>query len=457
MSGSETAASAEVAAAGGLASSLGFSAFIVLLAFAVMLYLVIKGVPMWLNAIIATAIIGLSTSEGPIGILLGSFSQGAGLIIQMMGVVYLMGMVFADAMTVSGCGTKLGIFLVDKLSIKAAPFCIMIPTLLLALGGVDSYMFLMAPIAFAVLKRADLPRAVGVVVLCGTYTLIGFLMPGSTGMINVLAANLYGTELFAGADVGILMMVIGIVLNALYYIWLCNDYRKKGIGYTPTELEKSIPQNEQDLPSFVLSLIPILIAFGGAFVFQLGMGLSSSMTAVLSQGAAVLFIYITNWKRMSKEGESRLNQIAASLQKAFTFVMLAGILMGFTSALGTTTLLNSLTSILTGIKGNAYVVAVLAAMLLVFITGAGMTALTIFASTVGKALIAGGADAGMIHRLTMAASTAFDSTPWSMTILLNFQVMDVKLKEAYKHVLVVQVLITTIYTLVGMLYAILFY
>lgn len=440
-----------------LTSSLAFSAFIVFLAFATMIFLVIKGVPMWLNAILATIIVGLSTEEGPIGILLGSFSQGAGTIIQMMGVVYLMGMIFADAMTSSGCGTKLGIFLVDKLSLKAAPFCIMIPTLLLALGGVDSYMFLMAPIAFAVLKRANLPRAVGVVVLCGTYTLIGFLMPGSTGMINVLAANLYGTDLFAGADVGILMMVIGIVLNALYYIWLCNDYRKKGIGYTPTELEKNIPQNEEDLPSFIVALIPILIAFGGAFVFQLGLKMSSSMTAILSQGAAVIFIYITNWKRMNKNGEGRLNQIAVSIQKAFTFVMLAAILMGFTSALGTTTLLNSMTSILSGLKGNAYVVAVLSGMLLVFITGAGMTSLTIFAPTVGKALIEAGADAGMIHRLTMAASTTFDSTPWSMTILLNFQVMDVKLKEAYKHVLVVQVLITSIYTLIGMVYAIIFH
>ena len=198
-------------------------------------------------------------------------------------------------------------------------------------------------------------------------------------------------------------------------------------------------------------------AFGGAFVFQLGMGLSSSMTAVLSQGAAVLFIYITNWKRMNKKGEGRLNQIAASIQKAFTFVMLAGILMGFTSALGTTTLLNSMTSILSGMKGNAYVVTVLAGMLLVFITGAGMTSLTIFAPTIGKALIAGGADAGMIHRLSMAASTTFDSTPWSMTILLNFQVMDVKLKEAYKHVFMVQVVITSIYTIIGMIFAIIFY
>lgn len=449
-------ASGEIASSG-LTSSLGFSIAMILAAFGVMIYLAIKGVPMWLNAILATVIIGFSTTEGPIGILLGSFSQGAGTIIQMMGIVYLMGMIFADAMTTSGCGTKIGTFLVDKLSIKAAPFCIMIPTLLLAIGGVDSYMFLMAPIAFAVLKRANLPRAVGVTVLCGSYTLIGFLMPGSTGMINVLASNLYGTSLFAGADVGILMLLVGVILNALYYIWMCNDYRKKGIGYTPTELEKNIPQDEQDLPSFGMSLIPLLIAFGGAFVFQLGMGLSSSLTAIYSQGLAVIFIYITNWKRMGKADEGRLHQIADSIQKAFTFVMLAAILMGFTSALGTTTVLNSMTSILSGMHGNAYVVAVLAGMLLVFITGAGMTSLTIFAPTVGKALIAGGADAGIIHRLTMAASTTFDSTPWSMTVLLNFQVMDCKLKEAYRHVVMVQIVITTIYTLIGMVYAIIFH
>ncbi len=440
-----------------LTGSVAFSTMIVVLAFALLIFLTIKGVPMWVNAVLATMVVGISTPEGPLGILLGTFSDGVGMIVTNLGIVYIIGMIFADAMTASGCGETIGTFLVDKLSIKAAPFCIMIPTLLLSLGGIDSYPFIMAPITFAVLKRANLPRTVAVVVLCGTYTLIGFLMPGSTGMINVLASNLFGTNLFAGADIGIIMFVVGLVLNALYYIYMCHDYRKKGIGYTPTPLEEEAAANraEGDKPNFILALIPLLIAFCGSFFFQLYLGFNSAMTAVCSQGLAAVFVYITNWKRMNAFGGSKLKQIGNSMQKVFTFIMLAAILMGFSQALGTTAMYGSLAGVLSGLKGNAYLITVISCMILVFLTGAGMTALTIFAPSIGSTLIASGANAGVMHRLAMAACTTFDSTPWSVSVILNFQVMDVKLKEGYGRVVMVQIVITTIYTLVGLLAALL--
>lgn len=439
-------------------SSVLFSTLTVIAAFAVLIFLTVKGIPMWLNAIVAVIILGIGTAEGPLGILIGTFSNGAGMIVTGVGVVYLMGMIFADALTSSGCGDVIGSFLVDKLSVNAAPFCIMIPTLLLSLGGIDSYPFIMAPICFAVLKRANLPRTVGVVVLCGTYTLIGFLMPGSTGMINVLASNLFGTNLFAGAGIGIVMLVVGIVLNALYYIYMCNDYRKKGIGYTPTELEKqSGAHPEGDRPSFLMAVIPLLIAFGGSFLFQLGLGFNSSMTAICSQGLAAIFVYVTNWKRMTAFESNKLKQVANSMQKCFTFIMLAAILMGFSQCLATTAMYGAMANALTSMKGNPYVVTVIACMLLVLLTGAGMTSLTIFAPTVGSTLMASGANAGVIHRLAMAASTTFDSPPWSMSLILNFQVMDVEIKEGYGRVVMVQIVATTLYTLVGLACALMFY
>ena len=445
-----------------LTSSVGFSLFIMILAVLVLVYTAMKGIPMWLGAVAATIIIGICTSEGPLGILLGTFSQGMAGMMTNLGIVYLMGMIFADALTKSGCGDKIGSFLMDKLSVKAAPFCIMIPTLLLAFGGIGSYPFIMAPIAFAVLKKANLPRAVGTVILCGSYSLVGFLIPGTTLSTNVLASNLFGTSLFAGADVGIIMFVVGLVLNILYYIYLCNDYRKKGMGYEPTELEtQSSLRDSSDSPNFIIAVIPLLLAFIGSFIFQLVLNFSSNMTAVCAQGLAVIFIYITNWRRMVGDSDKKiltvLNQLANSMKGAFAPLMIACFVMGFSMALGNTAIYQSIADILTNLNGNPYIITVIAIMILACITAAPTTAVTAFAPGIGATLIANGADAGLIHRLALAAGTTFDSMPWSVTIILNMQVMGVSFKDAYKKVIVVQIVITTIYTLVGLAYVLLFH
>lgn len=442
-------------------SSVAFSAVMMLLAIIVLVWMSMKNIPMWLGAICAAMIIGICTSEGPLGILFGTFSNGVSMMMANLGIVYLMGMIFADALTNSGCGDKIGSFLMDKLSIKAAPFCIMIPTLLLAFGGIGSYPFIMAPIAFAVLKKANLPRSVGVVVLCGSYSLIGFLIPGTTLSTNVLASNLYGTTLFAGADVGIVMFVVGITLNILYYIWLCNDYRKKGIGYTPTPLEEEAAKHMKEAsssePSFIIAVIPLLIAFIGSFIFQLGLGFNSNLTAVCAQGLAVVFIYATNWKRMVAYDGNKLLQIANSIKSAFAPLMIACFVMGFSMCLSQTAIYQQIATILTGLHGNPYIVTVIAIMILACIMGAPTTAITTFAPGIGATLIERGADAGLIHRLSLAAGTTFDSMPWSVSLILNFQVMGVTLKEAYKNVIVVQIVITTIYTLVGLAYVLIFH
>ena len=125
--------------------------------------------------------------------------------------------------------------------------------------------------------------------------------------------------------------------------------------------------------------------------------------------------------------------------------------------LSQTAIYQQIATILTGLHGNPYIVTVIAIMILACIMGAPTTAITTFAPGIGAKLIERGADAGLIHRLTLAAGTTFDSMPWSVSLILNFQVMGVTLKEAYKNVIVVQIVITTIYTLVGLAYVLIFH
>lgn len=109
--------------------------------------------------------------------------------------------------------------------------------MLLALGGVSAFPFIIAPLAFSVLKAADLPRQIGAVIMVGCYSLVGYLVPGATNTANIIASQNYGTTLYAGAPIGITCFVIGLVLNIIYVEVMIRTYRKNGVGYTPSPTE----------------------------------------------------------------------------------------------------------------------------------------------------------------------------------------------------------------------------
>ena len=436
-------------------TGIGFSAVILVITLALLVVLSMRDVPLWVVAVVCTIVLGLCTEEGPIGILAGSFSTGAASMFTNLAVVYMCGSLFAYVLTASGCGDTIAKFLVKKMGAQSAPYILMLCCLVLAFGGISAYPFILAPIAFSLLRAADLPRTVATVVFCGSYSLVGFLIPGTTLTTNVAVSNMLGTSLFAGADVGIVMFVVGLVLNILYYWWMCKRFKAQGVGYTPTSLEADVKdRDENDLPSFGVAVLPIIIAFGGAFVFQLGLGWGSTPTTIVSQGLAILVIFIFNWKRLPK---AKVAMIGKGMQNSFTPLMIACCVAAFGSCMKTTSIYGAAIDLLSGMNMHPYVITVVCVMILAFLMAGAMPALMAFIPSIGQTLVAQGANAGIIHRLAMAAGTTFDSMPWSASLIINFNVMDVTIREAYKHVVVVQIVITTIYTLVGLAYALIFH
>ena len=62
-----------------------------------------------------------------------------------------------------------------------------------------------------------------------------------------------------------------------------------------------------------------------------------------------------------------------------------------------------------------------------------------------------GGNAALLHRLTLAASTTFDSMPYSGNLNVTMNFLGLTHKEAYKQIVVVHIGVTTFYTIVGMI------
>ena len=73
--------------------------------------------------------------------------------------------------------------------------------------------------------------------------------------------------------------------------------------------------------------------------------------------------------------------------------------------------------------------------------------------TVGAKAIAAGANAGLVHRLTLAAATTFDSMPFSSMLNVSMSFLGLSHKDVYKQIVVVQIGATSAATIVGMVIA----
>lgn len=82
-------------------------------------------------------------------------------------------------------------------------------------------------------------------------------------------------------------------------------YRKKGIGYTETEMEEKLGGSEmakrsmEQLPNFWLSLIPLVLIIALCMIFQLGLGMSSYPACTLAQICGVVVCCVMHWSRIS--------------------------------------------------------------------------------------------------------------------------------------------------------------
>ena len=433
------------------------SAIAIIIALILFFILCYRGVGIIPCSILCAAVVALTTEGGLFGTMLGSFMTSTGNYVAQMLLPFTFGGMFAAMMTATGSSEKIGRYLISHFGIRFAPYAIMASVMLLALGGVSAFPFIIAPLAFSVLKAADLPRQIGAVIMVGCYSLVGYLVPGATNTANIIASQNYGTTLYAGAPIGITCFVIGLVLNIIYVEVMIRTYRKNGVGYTPSPTEvHTSERHDSEFPPFLLALAPILLVFILTMVLQLGFGWRSTQAAITSLLAGTIFLYLTNWNRIHES--SKFAPITKGMVSGIVPLANTAIIVGFAGVVTTTSAYTAAVEALLKIDTNPYVTAVISVAAICALCADSIGGVSTFSATLGQTILGmGGVDAGALHRLTLAASTTFDSMPHNGSLNVTMGVMGLTHKDVYKNILVVQIGVTCAYTLVALLMCILFY
>lgn len=311
--------------------------------------------------------------------------------------------------------------------------------------------------AFSLMKAADLPLNVACVVMVGINSAFSFMFPGSPTIGNLLASQAFGTTMYSGAAIGVVMCVVQVALVLAYVeFFLVRKYRRLGVGYTPSPAEagmraEAADLSEDQMPSFFEAILPLLVVVAGCPLLQFALGFDSTPATVIAQTAAIVVCLLLNVRRgFHKRLAGCLTNGCA--QCAVPLLCVCAI-VGYSTLISNTAFFTKAMDAIGNMSVSPYVMVVIGTALFAALSADSMGGISGAVGTVGAKAIAAGANAGLVHRLTLAAATTFDSMPFSSMLNVTMGFLGLSHKDVYKQIAVVQIGATSIATIVGMLLA----
>ena len=433
------------------------SAILFAVSFIVLMILVMKGVNLIPAAIIGGIILSFAVEGGPINALFTLFSGAAGGFCTNLIIAFMFGGMFGAVMIGTGSDVVLGRTLINKFGTNFAIISLAIFVAICGFVGIQSWPFLAAVFAFSLMKAADLPLNVACVTMVGINSAFSFMFPGSPTIGNIIASQALGTTMYSGAAIGVVMCVVQVVLVLLYVEFaLVRKYRKLGIGYKPSPSEEGMRADaanltEDQLPSFIEAIIPLVVVVAGCPILQFVFGFESTPATVIAQTAAILVCLLLNIKRGFHK------RLAASItngciQTAVPLLSVCAI-VGYSTLISNTAFFNAAMGAISNMNASPYIMVVVGTALFAALSADSMGGIAGSVGSIGAKAIAAGANAGLVHRLTLAAATTFDSMPFSSMLNVTMGFLGLSHKDVYKQIAVVQIGATSIATIIGMLIA----
>lgn len=437
------------------------SAIAIAISLAVLILFVMRGMNLIPCAFLCALFLSLFVEGGiPTG-MFTTFTGGFASIAANYVVPFLCAGIFSGLMSASGSDLSFGRAIVGKFGKNSAIYGLGIFVSVLAACGVSSFPVLASVLAFTLLKAADLPRPIGVLVLATCGSAFMFIMPGAPSVINVIMSQLVpGTNLFSGGWIGFLMVALQVIWGFGYIkMIVIPKYRKNGEGYTdtPTELAlrgqfAAIP--EEDQPSFLKSSLPMFCVIVLVIIFQLVLHIESYLSCCLALLIGALLIILLN--RGLLTGKLIASISSGCVNSCVPMVMICTI-AGYGAVVTSTSAYSALLNWVTGLKINPYVLVAVGTALLAGICGDAASGMIMSAQSICQTAVNMGANAHMVKRLAMTACTTLDSLPHSSNIAAYLSFMGCTHKEAYRQVAVVQILGTSVVTAIGCILMMIFY
>ena len=420
-----------------------------ILVFSIVLFVVLcyRGLHTATAALLCSAILALGTKDGWVVSITETWTGGVGEFAKQYGLPFMSAGIFSFLMRETRSGEAVGKTLTGAIGGDNSPFLLAGVAAILQLAGINTYIFVVATMAFSLMKAADLPIYIGYAAVVAVPPIVSFTLPGVTALPNILPTEFLGTTTWAAPGLSLATAVVGILLAYLYLRHLIKQARKKGIGYT-TDAANEYGFNKEfgdvETPAFWKAILPIIFVITITTVFQLVLKIDAMKSLIIGMWLAAIFIIILNPKTIFKNiGIWRA--LSGGTTEMFPFIMMAGCVFGFGMVAQKSACFDFWLDKIMSINVNPYITAWLSGMVMW---------LGVFG---GKFSAMPGVNPQALHRIVVSASTTFDSLPHSPMLAQGMAVFRTNYKESYKYSFILTVLFPLIFSFVAVIGAIIFY
>jgi H+/gluconate symporter-like permease len=344
------------------------------------------------------------------------------------------GSVFAKVMEHSGAAESIAIAILKLTGTAKSIYVIIalvVATALLTYGGVTVWVvvFAIAPIARSLFKDADISWHFfpGILVF-GSWTATMTMLPGTPQVHNIIPTKYLGTNTMAAPTLGIAASIVCLAAGLLYFYWVVNKSKEKGIGYPGTDPQgDKITEKKEKLPNIIISVIP-----SAALLFCMN---TIKMDPFMSFCVGIASGFILLWKYLEKPLKTAIDgAVGCAIPLINTCAD-----VGFGKVVASVAGFGVVEAFLHHL-GNGYISIAVATNIMVGITGSASGGLGIVMEIFSKQWLASGLNPEAIHRIAAIAAGGFDTMPHNGAVITLLAVVGLTHKEAYKHMFVSSVI-----------------
>lgn len=423
----------------------------ILIAVILLIILIYNKIHPIICVLIASLIAGLSNGESILEIE-AAFTNGMLDFAKPVLWLFILSAIYGRLMEKVGNANSIAYTFVRVLGEKYCILALILSTALLVYGGISVFtvIFCIYPIGHAILKKANLPRYLlpGIVVI-GQITFAMTALPGTPQMNNIIPAGYFHTTLMAAPLLGLICAGFMFILSYAYIMRVIKKTREEGIGFSEGGQEVPTSEEEEGRTCFWKAILPVIVMFVTYFLLGqkiIGNTLTVYQSVDLALALAIAAIVLLNIRK----GKQMLAAVREGCSDWIRPMISLCIIIGFGSVVKGTKGFGACVALLLNPSLNVYASAAFSTAAISGITASASGGIQIACSTFANTWLQS-ANPAILHRICSIASCSLDSLPHSGGIYSTFEICKVELKQGYRHVFVVSVLIPAIVTCIAVI------
>ncbi|MER2009102.1 MAG: GntP family permease [Psychrobacillus sp.] len=406
----------------------------IIVAIIFIIFLAMKGYSIVFIAPIASIIVIVTNGMDFFPSLIGSevsFMTGlTGFIVNFFA-IFLLGSILAQYIEKSGAAQAIA---QKVLSITGTdkPFPVLIAIFLissiLTFGGISLFvvLFVVIPLAKPLFKQLNIAwNLIVIPVFLGIGTFTMTMLPGTPSIQNVVPTNYLGTTVTAAPLMGIVATIIAIIAGIFYMRYALNKSLAKNEKFEAEEDAQELALKE-NIPSFFLSILPILILIVIIFAGS-AMKVQNIVLIGLAVGVIVSAIVFHRFMPSHKQA------VSLGANGAITPIFFTAASVGFGVVITLAPGFGAISDFILNIPGNPLISLTIASSALGAITGSASGGLGITMEAFANPYLEMGVNPDAMHRMSAISSAVFTGLPHAGAVLSTFALTKLTHEKAFKY------------------------